>query len=121
MYIRFMCLSITIAYFVDTQLVFSIHLASVTIEMFFSKCKYIQSRTHTSMTDSMMEDILHDTVTQNPLPKDPEHLSADPASRVVCIPPSPLIIIFTHARTRACVPPTLLCVLCILCVRACVL
>ena len=58
------------------QLVFSLHMASATIETFFSKCKYVKSRTRMSMKDSTMGDVLH--LTQTPLPKDPEHLSSDP-------------------------------------------
>ena len=109
----------------NSQLVFSIHLTSVTIiEAFFSKCnnvitfKAVPTWVWQTRWWKMFY-VLHVTVSQNPSPKDPDHLSADPvridvsaaSSRVVCNPPSPFIIIFT--RSRACVTPTLLCVLCV--------
>ena len=60
------------------RLVFSLHVTSATIETFFSKCKYIKSRTRMSMKDTTVGNVLH--LTQTPLSQDPELLSADPVA-----------------------------------------
>ena len=61
------------------RLVFSLHMASSTIETFFSKNKYIKSRNRMSMKDKTAANVLH--LSQTPSQSDPEQLVADP----VCI------------------------------------
>ena len=61
------------------RLVFCLHVASAIIETFFSKTKYIKSKTRSSMKDENVANVLH--LSQTPAPVDPEVLSNNP----VCI------------------------------------
>ena len=64
------------------RLVFSILIASATIETYFSKNKYIKSRNRMSMKEKTTSNVLH--LSQTPTPTDPEELSADPVYLDVC-------------------------------------
>ena len=70
------------------QLVFCLHVASAIIETFFSKTKYIKSRSRMSMADKTVADVL--TLSQVPAPDDVENF-----------PPSAVSIDVTSASSRS--------------------